>query len=322
MFNYKMKILVIGASGFIGAFILESLLKLNCEVYGVGRRIEPWRINSRIGSRYIHTQSNDILEILNTIKPNVIMNFSANGAFPFQNNFVNILNSNLVLLEQIARWSTENKAFIIHAGSSSEYGLNSAGPSEDSKANPNSLYSITKLAGSNLLEFYSRRGLNCVVLRLYSVYGPKEDSSRLMPAVMRGIITKKWPNFTDPSISRDFIYIEDVSDLIIKVLRSIKPNGSGSFEIFNVGSGKVTTIKNLIELLQAYFGMPDEVNVSFPKRDWDIDNWFARIDKVKETYKWSAESDLKAGLRKMRDWYLTDNNVKYLSSEYTEKVDE
>ena len=317
-----MKILVIGASGFVGASIFESLIKLNYEVYGVGRKIKPWRLNSRIVDRYIHTKNNDIIEILNTLKPNVIINFSANGAYSFQDNFVNIINSNLVLLEQIARWATENRTYIIHAGSSSEYGFNSGGPSEDSKAIPNSLYSITKLAGSQLLEFYSRKGLDCVILRLYSVYGPREDSSRLMPAVMRGVINKKWPNFTDLSISRDFIYIDDVSALIIKVLKSIKPNDSGSFEIFNVGSGNVTTIKNLIELLQADFGMPDEVNISFPKRDWDIDNWFAKIDKVKEAYEWSAESDLKAGLGKMRDWYLTDNNVKYLSREYTEKVNE
>jgi nucleoside-diphosphate-sugar epimerase len=319
MINNSNKILVIGASGFVGAGIFESLAKLNYEVYGLGRKNEPWRINSNIRNKYFTTQKLGIMEVLDKIKPNVIINFAANGAYSFQSKFDEIVSSNLIMLEQIAKWSIENKSFLIHAGSSSEYGLNSAGPSENSQAEPNSLYAITKLAGSQLLKFYSKIGLGCAVLRLYSVYGPREDASRLMPAVMRGIINKEWPSFTDPLVSRDFIYIEDVSDLLIKILQSINSNSLGTFEVFNVGSGKATTIKDLIEILQVEFGMPDEVNISFPKRDWDIENWFANIEKVRNAYNWDAKNDLKTGLIKMRDWYLTDSNVMYLSSEYTEK---
>jgi len=316
------KILIIGASGFVGAGIFETLTKINYDVYGLGRKNKPWRIDITYQHKYFTSKDHDLIEILNQIKPNVIINLAANGAYSFQSTFTEIVSSNLIILEQIARWSIENKAFIIHAGSSSEYGFNSAGPVEDSQASPNSLYAITKLAGTQLLEFYSKLGLGCVVLRLYSVYGPREDSSRLMPAVMRGIVNKKWPNFTDPSVSRDFIYIDDVSDLIVKILETITPNSLGTFEIFNVGSGKSTTIKGLVELLQIEFEMPEEVNNSFPKRGWDVENWFANIDKVKKIYIWSPKNDLKAGLSKMRDWYLSENNVKYLLSEYTEKTND
>jgi nucleoside-diphosphate-sugar epimerase len=105
-------------------------------------------------------------------------------------------------------------------------------------------------------------------------------------------------------------------------LETITPNSLGTFEIFNVGSGKSTTIKGLVELLQIEFEMPEEVNNSFPKRGWDVENWFANIDKVKKIYIWSPKNDLKAGLSKMRDWYLSENNVKYLLSEYTEKTND
>jgi nucleoside-diphosphate-sugar epimerase len=143
-----------------------------------------------------------------------------------------------------------------------------------------------------------------------------------MPAVMRGMVNNEWPSFTDPLVSRDFIYIDDVSDLVVKILENRAPNGLGSFEIFNVGSGKATTIKDLVELLQAEFGMPEEVNNNFPKRGWDAENWFANIEKVKNIYSWSPKNDLKSGLSKMKDWYLSENNVKYLLSDYTEKTND
>ena len=322
MINDDSKILVIGASGFIGAGVYECLTKLNYDVYGLGRKTQPWRISPSFRNKYFSTEKNEIMEVLDRIKPELILNFAANGAYSFQSKFEDIVSSNLIMLEQIAKWSIENRTFLIHAGSSSEYGINSAGPSENSQASPNSLYAITKLAGSQLLEFYSKIGLGCVVLRLYSVYGPREDASRLMPAVMRGIINKEWPSFTDPLVSRDFIYIEDVFDLLIQIIQSINSDSLGTFEIFNVGSGKATTIKDLIEILQVEFGMPEKVKSSFPKREWDIENWFANIEKVRNTYNWDVQYDLKTGLSKMRDWYLTDSNVMYLSSEHTEKTND
>jgi dolichol-phosphate mannosyltransferase len=312
------KIVVIGASGFVGSRVFELLLKSKYEVYGIGRSNMPWRIEDLYFNRYLSTQDQDVLEVLNSIRPNVIINFSASGAYSFQRDFENIVASNLILLEKIASWSVENGAFLIQAGTSSEYGLNSAGPKEHSIAIPNSLYSLTKLAGTHLLGHYFSLGLSCVVLRLYSVYGPREDTSRLMPAVMKGIIKGEWPNFTSTNISRDFIYIDNVVELLFVILKWYFEEPKQVFEIYNVGSGRKTTIQDLINVLMTDFSMPKPKAEKFPQRGWDTENWFSDIDKVTQAFGWRAQDDLKSGLSKMKEWYLTGTNLNYLGHEYSE----
>lgn len=312
------KIVILGASGFAGSGVFDFLCKKNYEVIGLGRKKNPWRIDNKYLNNYFSTQDQDILEVLNKLKPRVLINFTASGAYSFQNNFENIVGTNLILLEKISQWAIENDALIIQAGTSSEYGLNSAGPKEDATPIPNSLYSITKLAGTQLLGHYFSKGLNSIVLRLYSVYGPREDSSRLIPAVIRGIIKSDWPNFTNPNISRDFIYVDDISDLILKILDRFFLNPERVFEIYNVGSGKKTTMQDLIEILMSNFGMPEPKAEIYPPRKWDIENWYSNIEKVTTDFEWSPKSNLISGLNEMKEWYLRGNNIDYLGYEYSE----
>ena len=314
----KPKILILGASGFVGAGVFEYLTEQGLQVFGLSRKPNPWRIPPLIRDKYLSIKNEDVTSILNEIRPNVVINFAASGAYSFQTDFTNIVNSNLIFLEKIAKWSNENGAYLINAGTSSEYGSNSAGPSENSFPKPNSFYAITKLAGTQLLEFYSTLGLQSVVLRLYSAYGPKEDPSRLMPAVMRGVVKGDWPNFTDPLISRDFIYLDDICSLILQLIESKDKNSDKLFNVYNVGTGIKTTIGDLNKILELEFGMPKVERGNFPKRKWDVEDWYANIDKVSHELDWKPAFDVKAGLLKMRDWYLTADNVKYLNNEYSE----
>jgi len=314
----KPKVLILGASGFVGSGLFDQLTEQGFQVFGLSRKIDPWRIPPPTRDNYICINDRDIESIFNEIKPEIIINFAASGAYSFQDNFTNMVNTNIIFLEKIAKWSNENKVYLIHAGSSSEYGLNSSGPNENSYSKPNSFYSITKLAGTHLLEHYSTIGLRSSVLRLYSVYGPREDSSRLMPAVMRGVINGDWPNFTDPLISRDFIYLDDICGLISQMIQSKDNNPDKIFNVYNVGTGIKTTIGDLIEILETEFQMPKVARGKFPKRKWDMEDWYANIDKVSRELDWKPTVDVRAGLTKMRDWYLTEDNVKYLDNDYSE----
>jgi nucleoside-diphosphate-sugar epimerase len=139
-----------------------------------------------------------------------------------------------------------------------------------------------------------------------------------MPAVIRGIIKGEWPSFTDQKISRDFIYIEDICNLIIKLIQNQDKKSEAQFNIYNVGSGTKTTIGDLIKTLELEFAMPKIGISNFPKRKWDIENWYANIDRVSNDIDWRPTFDLKTGLSKMRDWYLIADNVKYLNDEYSE----
>ena len=310
------KICILGASGFVGAGVFEYLNKKGYETLGLGTNPDPWRlINLKLNYKSLNNES--LVQELDKFKPGVLINFVANGGYSFQQNSQKIINSNLLFVENIANWANLNNAFLIHAGTSSEYGKNSAAPKEDANPEPNSLYAITKLAATYLIKHLSDSGLRSIVLRLYSVYGPKEDSSRLMPAVMRGIINQDWPQFTDFRIGRDFIYLEDVNKLIEKILISQRDVQKSHFEIFNVGSGKLTTMGDLVKILENEFQMPKVLDTKFAPRKWDIFEWYANIEKVKQHLAWTPEIDLISGLKMMKNWYSQSDNVKYLGIEYS-----
>src|SRR5262249_42013505 len=132
-------------------------------------------------------------------------------------------------------------ACYVHAGSSSEYGDNAAGPRESDPPAPNSDYAVSKVAAANLIHFYGRRKkFPRVNLRLYPVYGPLEDSSRLIPNVVRYGTQNKYPEFVNPAISRDFVYVDDVTEAFLDAALNLEEPDYG--ESFNVGTGRKTTI--------------------------------------------------------------------------------
>ena len=136
---------------------------------------------------------------------------------------------------------------------------------------------------------------------------------------MRGVINGDWPNFTDATVSRDFVYLDDISQLIVKLIEQKDDSSKGKFNIYNVGTGIKTSIGDLMELLEVEFGMSKMEENKFPKRKWDIEEWYANIDKITKELNWRPIFDLKTGLSKMKNWYLMEDNVKYLNNEYSEK---
>ena len=81
---------------------------------------------------------------------------------------------------------------------------------------PNSDYAVSKVAAANLLHYYGKKkGLPCANLRLYSVYGPLEDSSRLIPNLVRCGARGKLSPLRPPDISRDFVYVDDVAEAFV-----------------------------------------------------------------------------------------------------------
>lgn len=312
--NNKEKIVLLGASGFIGSHILSSFVGKNIDITAVVVNKDKWRLETHLQKYCLESGSQNIQRMLDIIKPTIIINTIAHGGYSFQKQLSEMLISNVEIVDQLAFWALKNRASIIHLGSSSEYGTNCRGPLEGSKEFPNSKYAITKLAGTQLLAYYSQLGLRSVVLRLYSVYGPKEDPSRLMPSIIRGILTAEWPKFTDLNISRDFIYVNDVLDLIERVCSEI--NQMENFEIFNVGTGLSTTLRDLSAICTKKYGMP-YLKVGFIPREWDLSDWYANISKVKEFFHWQPKYDLELGLEAMKKWYEQDNNIEYLTEKFT-----
>jgi len=299
-------ILVIGASGFIGANLYRHIAKVRSDVFAVVRHEPGWRLSSVDVDRVIAADLNDYaatLNLINSINPKTIFDLSAYGAYSFEKDINKIYETNYLAMVNLVQCLREkNIAAYIHAGSSSEYGLNSAAPLEGEKCEPNSHYALSKLSSAQYIEYLGKHhdfpGLH---LRLYSVYGPLEDTSRLIPTAIEAAMHGRLPPFVDPNTSRDFIYIDDVCEAFIVSAASMSRKLYG--EIFNIGSGLKTTIRELAYTVKSSFNVNEEPKFgSLQGRDWDLPDWYSNSDKAKHILGWSPKISLTEGLLKISEW--------------------
>jgi len=301
-------ILVLGASGFVGANLMRRLLAVRPDVHGTASRLPAWRLES-LPSERVHVVDllidSNVDSLLNRVKPRTVLNCVAFGAYSFETDGQLIYQTNFSfttrLLERMRQLSV---AMYVHAGSSSEYGDQCSGPPEKSSLQPNSHYAVSKAAAAQLLHYYGKHlRLPCANLRLYSVYGPLEDSSRLIPNLVRQGLQKKLPEFVRPDISRDYVYIDDVTGAFIQTAIHLREEDYG--QSFNIGTGRKTTMAQIAAVSKQLFSVPTEPQFTMPGRNWDVADWFACPDLARERLGWTASVSLEDGLRQTSEWMQT-----------------
>lgn len=218
-------IIVFGAGGFIGLNLLKSLLLYRDDVYGISQDpVNNWRFMAAQVPRE-NLKACDIrempllLQLFEELKPRTIFNLAAYGAYSKQNEYKKIYDTNFTahvdIIEAIKQFGFGS---YIYAGSSSEYGLNCAAPAESDELIPNSHYAVSKVAAYYALKYYGKvEHLPVAHLRLYSAYGPWEEPDRLVPVLLSKVRKGEYPPLVDPDITRDFIYITDISTSFVEV---------------------------------------------------------------------------------------------------------
>ena len=277
-------ILVLGASGFVGANLMRSLLAVRGDVFGTTTRKPAWRLADLPDD---HVRMADLLiesnleSLLSSVRPRTIFHCVAYGAYSFETDSQLIYRTNFQFVTRLLPLlESRSIACYVHAGSSSEYGDNAAGPSETDPTAPNSDYAVSKVAAANLIHYYGkRRGFPCANLRLYSVFGPLEDSARLIPSVVRHGMEGAYPEFVNPAVSRDFVYVDDVSEAFVDTALNLTSADFG--ESFNIGTGQKTTIGEVAATARKLFGIAAEPVFTMPERSWDLPEWYANIDKTR-----------------------------------------
>lgn len=299
-------ILVVGASGFIGANLFKILKQHREDVFAGIRESKGWRLaevsdeNIVIFDRCDPEKSKKVID---SLLPKTIFDCTAYGGYPFQDKTSDIYRVNFQsLVDFVELLSSYGIAAYIHAGSSSEYGFNCTAPIESDYCQPNSHYSVSKISAATFLNFVgSQKEFPAINFRLYSVYGPLEDSSRLIPNLLKNASNGKLPPFVDPRTSRDFIYIDDVCRAFIIAALNITPAIYG--ESFNIGTGIKTTIAELAKLTKSEFLIKEEPQYgTMEARKWDLAEWYANPEKAKQLIGWEAKYDLAQGLRETFKW--------------------
>ena len=313
-------VLVIGASGFIGSNILRRILSAREDVVGTVFSGDPWRLrgfHSR-HTTFCNIQDPESLKItLNRLQPRTVFDCSAFGAYSFEGAYEKIHFTNYTCLIRLLEYlSTRDISAYIHAGSSSEYGTNAGAPQESDFLCPNSHYAVSKAAASQAIYYFGKtRGFPAVNLRIYSAYGPFEDSSRLIPTLCRFSLEDRLPPFANPHTARDFIHVDDVVEAFIAAALTMGPKMMGAS--LNIGTGSQTTLSEIAEIAKDVFSIEEmPVFSSSEVRAWDLDTWRANTLKAERELAWKAQIPFREGLRTTRDWWreiLTHTEAKKLT---------
>jgi dolichol-phosphate mannosyltransferase len=299
-------ILVLGAGGFVGANLLRRVLGSREDVFGVVRSLPAWRLHGIDRQHILETDLIDLAATRNmvtSLKPRTVFNCAAYGAYSFETDHQLIYRTNFLGLMQLVELLGETElSALVHAGSSSEYGTKSAAPLEEESLLPNSHYAVSKAAASNYISYAGKvRRLPVVNLRLYSVYGPLEDVSRLIPNLVTKGLEGSFPPLVDPATSRDFVYIDDVCDAFVLAAARLTPDIYG--DAFNIGTGRCTTIRELAEIAAEVFSISAKPDFgSMPGRSWDLPDWYADPGKANRLLNWTAKTDLTKGLKLTSEW--------------------
>ena len=311
------RVLITGASGFVGANLARRLLADGHEVHLF---LRPQYQASRIEEILPHVEAHfgDMLDesflyqALAEAGPDWIFHLAACGAYSWQRDIREIVETNVLALEKLLSACCEQgfEAFV-NAGSSSEYGYKDHAPSEEEVLEPNSYYAITKAAGTQLCTLLAAENKEWIpTLRLYSVYGPLEDPRRFIPTLVNHGLKGKLPILVDPNVARDYVYVDDVVNaFILAAQKRAKDCGS----VYNIGSGVQTTIGQAVDCVRSLLPIDDEPSWgSMPNRDWDTSIWQSDPTKAERELGWKAATDFKSGLQKTIDWTRSRNITQHL----------
>jgi len=184
---------------------------------------------------------------------------------------------------------------------------------EHHQTNPVSVYGFTKLWQEQLIQvFVKTHNIDYLIYRLQNVYGPKQELNNpytnILSAFTNSIFCRNEAElFEDGNMTRDFVYVEDVADTIVK---SIYCKNSLA-KIINIGSGESVTLKELVKLISLLTKKEPRVKISGRFRIGDIRNAAANVDRLKKNFPGWTPTCLKNGIEKFLNWYLNQDLSHY-----------
>ena len=294
------RILITGGTGFIGYHLSKRCIKLGWSVTSLSSN-SP-KPNKKIqGVKYIKVDIRDKKKLF-TIKKefDYIVNLAG---YVDHSNKKKTLESHYIGCKNLASLFLNKKIKkFVQVGSSIEYGK-SRSPQIENKKNSQSTFSVygkAKLLSTKyLMAIYKKEKFPATVIRLYLVYGPKQDINRVIPITIKNALLDKKFNCSTGLQFRDFIYIDDVINAILKTLKNIKTNG----EIINIGSNKPVRIKDLIIKICSLVGSGKPIFGKIKLRKDEIKSLYPNINKAHKILKWRSKISLNTGLKRTIKYY-------------------
>lgn len=306
-----MRIFLTGASGFVGSFFLRNLISSGEYEISVLLRNpnDAWRIRNLLPKVHVITGDLDDMapierELFAQGTYLAFVHLAWSGVLGGERNnpsqWRNV-KSTMELVELANRLGV--KSFIA-LGSQAEYGPCQNKINELCSTNPTTLYGASKLATQLLSErLCAEYGIRHVWLRLFSSFGPTDNSEWLIPYLTKMLIAKKRPKLTSAEQLWDYIYVEDVAAAIRAVMECQRVEG-----VFNLGSGQVYKLKNIIEKIRDL--IEPGLELGFGDLEYRPDQVMflqADISKLHMATGWLPKRDLDGALEETVKWYMKDS---------------
>ncbi|MDB5014934.1 MAG: nucleoside-diphosphate-sugar epimerase [Daejeonella sp.] len=290
-----MKIAITGSSGFIGSNLAESLSKDNQETTLLtGETGNAVQNNAIVCDLLNYKKLVEHLHGSNTLVHLAGLNSVRDSFFePGRCLEVNTIGTTQVL--EACRAIGINKIVII--SSAEVYGNPLTTPtSEEDILAPLSPYGVSKLALEKMAYvYYKAYNIDIKILRPFSIYGPNMSSKSLISEIYKQAITNETITLFNTSSVRDYCYVDDLVSAINNAINSPYLG----FEVFNIGSGKGTSSKELAETILKIMNISKEVaqatSSDRPKLA-DVNDLLADVTKAKQSLNWSPQTSLEDGL--------------------------
>ncbi len=338
--NNKKKILVTGVAGFIGYHFVKKLLNLNYEVCGIdsinnyysvklkkNRLKNLFNLNKNFYFYKVNISNKKILrKIFNDFRPDIVVNLAAQAGvrdslkYPekyLKFNIIGFLN----ILELSKEFELDK---LVYASTSSVYGLNKKLPYKvsDPVDHPKQFYAVTKRTNELMAHSWSNLyNVKTIGLRFFTVYGPwgRPDMAlyNFVDNISRNIPIKLY-NYGNHF--RDFTYIDDIVEgIYLSMLYNMKKLNknqittdvsSKPFTLFNLGSGRKTSLKKFVKLIEFNLGKKAQIEL-LPIQLGDVVGTTANINKTKLELGYNPSTIPEEGIKKFIDWYKFYKKLDY-----------
>jgi UDP-glucose 4-epimerase len=307
-----MKALVTGAAGFIGSHLIPRLLDSGAEVVGIDcfadyyarsvkeRNLEP--LLARPAFRFVEDmiQTAPLDALLDGVTTVFHLAAQAGVRKSWGEDFRVYTTHNVDATQRLLEAVKDRRLHrFVYASSSSVYGDVATIPMrEDSYLQPVSPYGVTKLAAEHLCHLYHvNYGLPAVSLRYFTVYGPRQRPemaiAKFVDAVLDG---RKIPFYGDGSSRRDYTYIDDIVDGVVRSLDRCE-----GYEIYNLGESATTSLAELVEQIGRLCGKTPILDRQ-PMQPGDVLLTCADVSKARAKLGYAPKVPVAEGLRRYVEW--------------------
>jgi UDP-glucuronate 4-epimerase len=316
-------VLVTGAAGFIGSFVSARLAGMGYKVIGCDNfndyytpKLKHDRVKALLapaGVECLAVELSDVAQVkqlFEQYRPSLVVHLAAQAGVRYSlQNPAAYVQSNLVAFANMLEACRQHKVeHFLYASSCSVYGANAKVPfSEDDRTDePVSLYAATKKSNELMAYSYSHLfGLPATGLRFFTVYGPwGRPDMAYFSFTQKMLKGETIPVFAKGELHRDFTYIDDIVEGVVRLLFKPQVAGEGAppHAIFNIGNHQPIRVMDFINTLEKVLDI--KANIEFlPMQPGDVPATYADTVKLQEWVGFSPSTQLERGLTRFKDWY-------------------